>query len=131
MNFAKEMLDAQKGLQKFGYEAFVPPDTHDCVENPNLNTDEDHCDNIDIMRSCMKIQEKCDALLVLNYLKHNIEGYLGVHTLMELGLAYYLKQRIFLLYPVLPKDQVRSTMEVMHMKPTILKGDIENIKQYL
>lgn len=122
------MLEAQKKLQEAGHEGFVPPDTADCLENPELNTDEEHCFKTDIMRACMDIQEKSDAILALNYPRNGIEGYVGAHTLIELGLAYYLKQKIFLLFPVPSKEEVRSSVEIMHMKPVILNGDLDNIK---
>ncbi|MFH0837161.1 MAG: hypothetical protein V1870_03460 [Candidatus Aenigmatarchaeota archaeon] len=131
MTFAKEMLEAQKFLNSIGCETYVSPDTELCIEKPTLNMDEKHCFELDIMRACMDIQEGCDAILVLNHAKDKVSGYIGAHALMEMGLAYYLKQKIFLLHPIPPKEQVRHAQEVMHMKPIILQGDISKIKEHL
>lgn len=79
----------------------------------------------------MNFQEKCDAILVLNHKKNDLDGYIGTHSLIELGLAYYLKQKIFLLHPPPPKHKARYHIEVMHMKPIILHGNIEKIKEHL
>jgi len=131
MSFAKEMLKTQKLLEDMGYQAFLAPDTYDCVKNPELNMNDEHNFKTDIMRACMNIQEKCDAILVLNYPKNKIEGYIGAHTLMELGLAYYLRHKIFLLYPMPHQNEIRHAQEVMHMRPTILHGDITQLKHHL
>ncbi|MBL7160569.1 MAG: hypothetical protein ISS93_01820 [Candidatus Aenigmarchaeota archaeon] len=131
MHFAKEMLEAQKLLNGLGFESMIPADTHECVDRPELNMDAEHCFNTDIMRSCMEMQEKCNAILVLNYPRDGIDGYIGASSLMELYLAYYLKQKIFLLHTPPPKDIARSSHEVMHMKPIILNGDISRIKEHV
>ena len=78
----------------------------------------------------MDEQQKCDAILVLNYDKGEQKGYIGAHVLIELGLAYYLKQKIFLLHSIPSKEEVRHSIEVMHMKPVILEGDLGNLKKH-
>ncbi len=130
MHFAKEFVETKKILEEFGFEADFAPDTFDCIKNPFLNEDLAHCENTDIMRTCMDAQEKCDAILVLNYPKEGIEGYIGTHSLIELGLAYYWKQKIFLLHPPPSKEKARYHVEVMHMKPVILHGDLNKIKLF-
>jgi hypothetical protein len=131
MSFAKEILETARLLKELGHEVLYAPDTEDCVTNPGLNEDEEHCFNIDIMRACMDLQEQCEAIFVLNHDKNGEKGYIGAHTLIELGLAYYLKQKIFLLHSLPSKEEIRHAVEVMHMKPVILDGDIERIKEYL
>lgn len=133
MSFAKEIIDAKKTLEGLGLEADFAPDTHDCFEKPHLKLNEDmeHCERTDIMKACMDIQQDCDAILLLNHPKDDTHGYIGSHSLIELGLAYYLKQKIFLLYPPPPKETARYWVEVMHMKPTILNGNVYKIKEHL
>lgn len=132
MTFAKEMIETKKLLREIGLESDFAPDTQDCFERPELRLNEDleHCEKIDIARACMNIQKDCDAILILNYPKDNINGYIGPHSLIEMGLAYYLKQKIFLLYPPPPLEKAGYYIEVMHMKPVILNGDIYKIKEY-
>ncbi len=116
-----------------GFESDFAPDTHDCFNSPDLKLNEDleHCERTDIIRACMNAQEKCNAILLLNYPKDGVDGYIGSNCLIELGLAYYLKQIIFLLYPPPSPEIARYHVEIMHMKPIILNGDIKNIKKYL
>jgi len=131
MSFAKEFVETKKILEELGFLTEFAPDTYDCVSNPKLNEDLEHCERTDIMRACMDAQEDCDAILVLNHPKEEFEGYIGTHSLIELGLAYYLKQKIFLLHPPPTPEKARYHVEVMHMKPIILHGDIYKLKEHL
>ena len=133
MSFAGKIIETKESLKKLVIESDFAPDTHDCFNNPHLKLNEDleHCERTDIIRACMNAQEKCDAILLLNYPKDGVDGYIGSNCLIELGLAYYLKQKIFLLYPPPPIEKARYHVEVMHMKPIILDGSIENIAKYL
>lgn len=127
MYFAKEMIETRKALEKAGFTVDYACDTEMCVKDPTLNENAEHCFATDIMRDCMDRQEKCDAILVLNHSKHGVDGYIGAHTLIEMGLAYYLKQKIYLLHPFVSKDR-RESIEIEHMRPIILNGDLSKIK---
>jgi hypothetical protein len=85
----------------------------------------------DIMKDSMKRLEKSDAILVLNYPKNNLNGYIGGATLIEIGLAYFLEKRIFLLFPPPPKNKLRYTQEILHTKPIIINDDLSLIKEQL
>ncbi len=128
MHFAKEMLETQKKLEEMGFEVLVPADTEQCVENPELNMDPDHTESMDIMRDSMMKLEDSDIFLVLNHPKNGMKGYIGGATLIEIGLAYYLKKKTFLLYTPPEKQVLRYTQEILHTKPIILNGDIQKIK---
>jgi hypothetical protein len=67
-----------------------------------------------------------DAILVLNYEKNDVPGYVGPNTLMEMGVAFYLHKPIFLLNPIpnLPHEE-----EIRGLKPTLLNGDLKAIPQ--
>lgn len=65
-----------------------------------------------------------DAILVANYDKNDVKGYIGGNTLMEIGLAFFLKKKIYLLnqIPELPYKE-----EILGVKPIILNGDLTKI----
>jgi len=129
MSFAKEMLEAQKQLKKMGFEAEVPHDTEECAKDPGLKLNEDleHCEATNVMEECIKLMKGCDAVLFLNREKDGVQGYIGANSLIELGIAWYLKQKIFLLNPPPAPEKARYHTEVMLMKPTILDGDLAKI----
>ena len=60
-----------------------------------------------------------------SYDKNGVKGYIGGNTLMEMGLAFYLKKKIYLLneVPELPYKE-----EILGVKPIILNGDLSKIK---
>jgi hypothetical protein len=131
MHFAKEMLEAQKTLQELGHEANVPGDTLECIENPNLNMDLEHCITTQIDKSCFQTVADSDAILVLNYPKNGMDGYVGGATLMEIGLARHFDKKIFLLNDLPSQDQLRYVLEIKITNPVILQGDITKINTYL
>ena len=69
--------------------------------------------------------EWSEAILVLNYTKNNILHYIGANTLIEMGLAFYLNKKIFLLNPI---PEITYKEEILGMKPIVIEGDLEKIK---
>ena len=132
MSFAKEMLETQKKLKKMGHIVEIPCDTQKFVDNPEMTTDNHEenykwCINNDIIRKCFNTIAESDAVLLLNYPKNGLDGYVGASSLMEIGLAYHLNKKIFLMYqPPLPKE-VKSSHEILIMQPVVLNGDLSKL----
>ena len=74
---------------------------------------QDHYENIDW----------ADAVLIINHEKQGIEGYVGGNTLIEIGVAFYLKKKIYILNNV--SSNLSYKQEIMGMKPVILNGDLD------
>jgi nucleoside 2-deoxyribosyltransferase len=66
-----------------------------------------------------------DAILVINDEKHEVKGYIGPNTLMEMGLAFHLRKPIYVLNSI-DKD-MPVYEEVVGMNSVILDGDITKI----
>ena len=132
MTFAKEMMDVEKKLEKLGHSVSVPSDIESHLKDPDLidNLEENYKHTIekDIMRQCFKLIAKSDAILVLNYPKNNINGYVGTSSLMEIGLAYYLGKKIFLFNPMPKPHKVRWAHELEIINPKIINGDLSKIQ---
>ena len=135
MKFAKEMLEAQKSLEQLEHEAIVPIDTQACFENPDLKLNEslEHCAQFSggIDKDHFDKIADSDAILVLNYPKHGMDGYVGGATLMEIGIARHLNKKIFLLYDVPADEVLRYSLEIRLTNPVILEGDIQRINEFL
>jgi len=128
MHFAKEMLDAQKQLEELGHEAIVPIDVLDCLIDPSLNESIEHCFSYgDIDKDHFNKIAASDAVLVLNYPKNNIAGYIGGAVLTELGVARHLDKKIFILHNLPSEDDLRYVLEIKVMKPIILNNDLTKI----
>jgi len=128
MSFAKEMLETKSRLEKMGYAISVPSDVHDCVENPGLNMDLEHCLKTNVQKEDFNSIVENDAILVLNYDRNGIKNYIGGATLMEIGIAQALDKKIFLLYPPPDIKDLRYGFEVQLAKPIILNGDLSKIQ---
>ena len=135
MRFAKQMLDAKQQLQRMGHEALVPVDTELFAADPAMSTDDHegnyrHCIDNDIVRRCLEQLAASDAILVLNLEKNGVSGHIGANSLIEIGLAYYLKKKIFLLHAPPSVTEEKSTHEVLIMQPVVLDGDLSRLQAY-
>lgn len=67
-----------------------------------------------------------DAILVLNYKKNDIEGYIGGAVLTEMAIALHFKKKIYVLNPI---DESHSYKEeILAMNPVILNGNLGLIR---
>ena len=67
----------------------------------------------------------CDVILVVNHDKRGVAGYIGGNTLIEIGVAFYLKKKIYILNPV--SSELSYKQEIMGMKPVFLNGNLSLI----
>ncbi|HUV80918.1 MAG TPA: hypothetical protein VMW21_00125 [Patescibacteria group bacterium] len=65
-----------------------------------------------------------EAVLILNYDKNDIKGYVGANTFLEMGLAFHLNKKIYLLNPI---PEVSYKEEILGMKPIIINNDLVKI----
>lgn len=132
MTFAKEMMDVKRKLEDLGHSVFVPSDIEFHVKDPflidNLEENYKHTIKRDVLRNCFNLISKSDAVLILNYPKNKSNGYVGTSSLMEIGLAYYLRKKIFLLNPVPSSREARWSHELKIIRPSIISGNLKKIK---
>ena len=81
---------------------------------------------MDAIREFWNMMQGADAVLVLNYDKNGIKNYVGGNTLMEIGFAHVLNQKIFMLNPI-PEMSYCQT-EIKAVKPIIFNGDFSKIE---
>jgi nucleoside 2-deoxyribosyltransferase len=68
--------------------------------------------------------EKSDAILVVNYEKNGVRGYIGGNTFLEMGLAFHRNLPIFLINDI-PDISYRE--ELVAMQPVIIGEDWSRI----
>jgi hypothetical protein len=136
--FQDEILSIKEKLEKLGHEVKIwSPEVKD--ENGRLIPVKEyykirHTANNDEKwvwdrkaEAILKHFEKVvwsDAILITNYDKNDVKGYIGGNTLMEMGLAFFLKKKIYLLNEI---PELSYKEEVLGVKPVILKGDLIKI----
>lgn len=139
--FYDHMLDIKRELELMGYSVELPP--HE-VANENgdtlpvqqyyalLKADDNQTSSWiwDKKESAMRVHldkvTRSDAIVVLNYEKGGVAGYIGGNTFLEMGVAFYLKKKIYLLNPI-PNLPYKD--EIVGMKPIVLNGSIKNISR--
>ncbi|MFA5954681.1 MAG: hypothetical protein WC817_04055 [Patescibacteria group bacterium] len=78
----------------------------------------------DSIRAYWNVINDCDVVLVANYDKKGIKGYIGGNVFLEMGFAHVLNKKIFLLNNI-PKMSYSD--EIKAMQPIVLRGDLSKI----
>ena len=128
MQFSEKMIEVRDELSKLGHDAFVTKFAAPMIgkteeEKEVMKLDQKY--DQDAIREFWNLMQGADAVLVLNYDKHGIPNYIGGNTLMEIGFAHVLNQKIFLLNPI--PDIPYYKTEIEAVKPVIIHGDISRI----
>ena len=95
MQFAKEMLEVVERLEAMGHTCFTPLQVKGYAggEIEYLNgEDAQQKIEYDVMSDHYNLIKDSDAILVLNYNKKDIEGYIGGNSFLEMGYAHVLKK---------------------------------------
>jgi len=127
MSFPKEILRAKEYLENNNHFVSIPPNTHECLEGKAVATGLDYRIKHKLLRKCFERIKDHDAILVLNHEKNGTKGYVGSASLMEIGVAFFLKKKVFLLNDLPSVDIMKSTDEILQTKPIILKGNLDLI----
>lgn len=138
IHFLDEMLKIKAQLEKLDHEVKMPP----------LEIEDDQGGMIPVqeyykMRKAEPVSDSwiwdrkeqamrwhfdkvagADAILVLNYSKNNVSNYVGANTLLEMGLAFFLNKRIYLLNPI---PDMHYSEEIIGMRPIIIDNDLSLI----
>lgn len=128
MHHSEKMLEAKGKLEEFGHEVFVSSFVYEFLGKSDEERDVlklDQKNNRDAIREFWNKMQGADAVLVLNLTRHGIPNYIGGNTLMEIGFAHVLNQKIFLFNPI-PEIQFYKS-EIEAMKPVIIHGDLSLI----
>ncbi len=124
MSFAKEMLEVSRLLKEMGHTPILPLDTIESVNDPSRRENVGLLIEKDIIRDHLEKILNSDAILVLNYEKNGIAGYVGGSVLIEIGFAYYAKKKIYLLNPI---PRMSYCVEIEAMQPIILNRDLRKL----
>jgi hypothetical protein len=126
MQFYKEMSAIQKKLESAGHTVLVPKSielmetigyVHPSIDEAKVAAKIQH----DFIKEHFRKIEKSDAILVLNFDKKGIKNYIGGNTFLEVGLAYWLGKKVYLLNPIPEMDYVT---ELRAMQPVVINGDL-------
>ena len=131
MSFAKDQWKIGEKLKKKGYDILYSDNIEEYLSRPIMKSSYEEelesCLRHDIIKSFFNKIAQADNYLIVNNEKKGIRGYLGASVIMEIGVAYHLNKKIFLLNPI---DKSQSyALEIDIIKPTILNGNLTKIKE--
>ena len=130
-SFYEKIFPIQKALRKFGYKVIIPITAHRMKKSNNFNVDSyktwhnnpnDYRKKKALMDGHFKKIIKGDAILVTNFDKKGIRGYIGGNTLMEIAIAYHYKKPIFILNNIAEDLAIKE--EIYGVNPIFIKGDL-------
>jgi hypothetical protein len=128
MQYTEKMLEIRDELVELGHDAYVTS-LHKAFIG---KTDEEketiklkQKNNQDAIREFWRMMQGGDAVLVLNLDKNGIKNYIGGNTLMEIGFAHVLNQKIYLYNPI--PDIPYYKTEIEAVKPIIINQDLSKI----
>jgi hypothetical protein len=78
-----------------------------------------------LIRDYFEKIKNCDAVLIANYEKNGIAGYIGSNTLMEMAIAFFLGKKIFIVNKI--SSELSCLEEIKGMKPIFLNSDLDLI----
>ena len=128
MQFAEKAKEVQAWFKKNGHHSYPSKFIEEFIglsdaEKERLKLYQKY--KKDAIREHWELIQKCDAILVLNYEKHGIAGYIGGNAFLEMGFAYVLSKPIYLLNEI-PQIPYYKT-EIIAMKPILINNDFEKV----
>jgi hypothetical protein len=123
MTFIGEMNQLGSALKDRGFLVHLP-----ALEESGVRWNSESLESLAFKRRYIdghleKIRSS-DLVLIANYPKEGLLGYIGANTLMEAAFGYALGKRIILLYE---PGQQPCRIEIASIANTILDGDIDRI----
>ncbi|MDP3901107.1 MAG: hypothetical protein Q8Q38_02095 [bacterium] len=133
-SFYKQALEVQEQLRTRGFRVLVPNTANTMKRTGDFKVEHyktwyknpaDYKRKAKLMRQHFKKVIEADAILVLNYRKKGMEGYVGGNGLMEMAIAFHYKKPIYVLNPVSESSPLYE--EILGMGPVFLKGNLNTI----
>jgi len=128
---AKKIYEIKAELEKQGHTVFshdlmkmYAEDNSEIINRAQEAQYELKIENDTLKWYYNKIKES-DAILVCNFEKNGISGYIGGSVLIEIGYAYALDKKIFFLNPI---PEINFKDELIAAQPIVIENDLNQIK---
>lgn len=134
-SFFKQALEIKKELEKLGFKVKVPKIAYVMKKTGNFDdnfyrTWNKNKENYRVKTSLIKAHFKkvveCDSILVLNYEKNGVVGYIGGNTLIEMAIAFHYKKPIYIFNEI--AESLIFKEEIFGLNPVFINGDLKKLK---
>lgn len=134
--FFKQALEVEKQLVKMGFAVQLPYTAMKMEKSGDyrvetyktwFNDPKQYTRKTWLIKNHLKKVKSGDAVLVLNYEKKGVPGYIGGNTLIEAAIGFDRGKKIYILNPI--SDDLGFKEEIYGLRPVFLNGDIGKIKK--
>jgi hypothetical protein len=131
----EELIQIEKDLKNMGFKVLIPDTLRTMQKSNNFDPDfyktwfknaNDYKVKTRLINKHFRKIEKSDAILIANFPKNGLVGYIGGNVLMEATLAYYLNKKIFILNQIDKKLSFEE--EIYALGAKFLEGNLKEIK---
>jgi hypothetical protein len=130
----RQVLEIEKELKKLGFKIKIPKTANTMKRNNDFDVSHyktwfknknDYHKKTKLMLGHFKKVIESDAILITNFEKNGIKGYIGGNTLMEMLVAFLNKKPIYIYNK--PSEKLSTIEEIYGLKPKIINGDLTKI----
>ncbi len=134
-SFFKEALGVEEELRKIGFKVKLPYTATKMKKTGDFRVEtyktwfkdpNNYSRKTWLVKNHFRKVIDSDAVLVTNYKKKEIPGYIGGNTLIEMAIAFHYKKPIYILNPISKKLMYEE--EIYALQPIFLNGDLMKIK---
>lgn len=124
ITFVNDMQSIGLLLEQKGYTVQYP----DLPQAAQKGSKEEHVARkrrMDLIRVHFEKISRGDAILVVNFEKNGVKGWIGANTFLEIGFAHVLDKKIFLMEALPSFDYFADEIKAIDFK--VLDGDLDQI----
>jgi len=130
----KQVIEIERELKNLGFKVKIPKTANTMKKNGDFDVSHyktwfkdknDYHKKTKLMLAHFKKVVESDAILVTNFEKNGIKGYIGGNALMEMLVAFLNKKPIYIYNK--PSNKLSIIEEIYGLKPIIINSDLSNI----
>jgi hypothetical protein len=130
MAFYRELVDIEKQLEIKGFTVTIPVSAQVMKKKNDFEVSHfkgvfTHGEKAKFIHKNFQEIAKSDYILVINNEKNGISGYIGANVLMEIGLAFYFKRKIYIWNNI---EENAPYEELLAFGVTFIDQNLEKIK---
>lgn len=121
MAFYKELVDIENQLAARGFTVKIPVSAQ--VMKQKQDFDVSHFKGVftpaqkaTFIHTNFEEIANSDMILVVNNEKNGVSGYIGANVLMEIGLAFYLRKKIYIWNTIEPTASYKEELDAFAVK---------------
>ncbi len=134
----RNVIEVEKELKKMGFKVKIPKTANVMKRTNNFDVasyktwyknKKDYKKKTQLMNGHFKKVLEADAILVTNFEKNGMPGYIGGNVLMEMVLAFHYEIPIYIYNNI--SEDLGIKEEVYGLNPIFLDGDLNNLRNKL